>query len=166
MIVFRRSNNALRERRRSARQARRAGPWRREKIGERPTGGGATLKVGADDTAGVTSIYESLRPAGDLGGPPLHRHAVDEAFYVLEGEYAFNVEGRTIAAPVGSFLYVPAGTTHTFRHAGDGTGRMLTICHPGGIEEIFEASGPEAGEAVAKKYRIEYLAPPLEADSS
>jgi hypothetical protein len=43
---------------------------------------------------------------------------------------------------------------------------MLTICHPGGIEEIFEAFGPEAGEAVAKKYGIEYLAPPLEADSS
>jgi mannose-6-phosphate isomerase-like protein (cupin superfamily) len=100
--------------------------------------GGVTLKLGADDTAGAASIYESLRPAGDLGGPPLHRHAFDEAFYVLEGEYVFNVQDRTIAASVGSFLYVPAGTTHAIRHAGDGTGRMLTICHPGGIEEIFE----------------------------
>jgi mannose-6-phosphate isomerase-like protein (cupin superfamily) len=67
------------------------------KIGERPTGGGVTLKLGADDTAGAASIYESLRLAGDLGGPPMHRHAFDEAFYVLEGDYVFNVEGRTIA---------------------------------------------------------------------
>ena len=134
------------------------------KLGERPTGGGATLKVGSDETTSATSIFESLRPAGDLGGPAMHRHPFDEAFYVLEGEYVFSVDGRTIAASEGSFLYVPAGIAHTFRHAGEGAGRMLTICHPGGLEEFLAASSPEAGEAMAKKHGIEFLGPPPAAD--
>jgi len=121
------------------------------------------LKVGADETKDAISIFESLRPAGDLGGPGVHRHPFDEAFYVLEGEYVFSVEGRTIAASEGSFLYVPAGIEHAFRHAGQGAGRMLTICHPGGIEEFLAASAPEAGEAMAKKHGIEFLGPPLAA---
>ena len=96
----------------------------------------------------------------------MHRHAFDEAFHVLEGEYVFSVEGRTIAASEGSFLYVPAGIVHSFRHAGEGAGRMLTVCHPGGIEEFLAASSPEAGEAMAKKHSIEFLGPPLAAESS
>jgi len=149
-----------------ARQADRVGPRRREETQGESDGGGATLKVGADETAGATSIFESLRPAGDLGGPGVHRHPFDEAFYVLEGEYVFSVEGRTIAASEGSFVYVPAGIVHTFRHAGEGAGRMLTICHPGGLEEFLAASSSEAGEAMAKKHGIEFLGPPLAADSS
>jgi mannose-6-phosphate isomerase-like protein (cupin superfamily) len=135
------------------------------KIRESPNGGGATLKLGADESTSATSIFESRRPAGDLGGPALHRHPFDEAFYVLEGEYVFSVEGRTIAASEGSFLYVPAGSVHSFRHAGEGVGRMLTVCHPGGIEEFLAASAPEASEAMAKKHGIEFLGPPLAADS-
>jgi len=136
------------------------------KLGESPNGGGATLKVGANDTEGVTSIFESVRPAGDPGGPPVHRHAFDEAFYVLEGEYVFRVGDQTVAASEGSFLYMPAGTVHALRHAGEGVGRMLTICHPGGIEEILAPTDPETGKAMAKSLGVEFLGPPLNADSS
>lgn len=124
------------------------------------------MKVGADETASGMSIFESLRPAGDLGGPAAHRHPFDEAFYVLEGEYVFGVEGRTMTVSVGSFLYVPAGSVHSFRHAGEGAGRMLTICHPGGLEEFFAATTPEESEAMAKKHGIEFVDPSPAADSS
>jgi mannose-6-phosphate isomerase-like protein (cupin superfamily) len=130
------------------------------KLRESPTGARATLKVGADETTRGMSIFESLRPAGDLGGPVAHHHPFDEAFYVLEGEYVFSVEGRETAASVGSFLYVPGGSLHAFRHAGEGAGRMLTICHPGGLEEFLAASTPEEIEAMAKKHGIEFVGPP------
>src|SRR5258708_35444422 len=50
-----------------------------------PTGGHGKIKVGAEDTAGTLTIYESLRPAGDAGGPLLHKHLFDEAFTCWRG---------------------------------------------------------------------------------
>jgi hypothetical protein len=34
-----------------------------------PTGGRGWIKVGVEDPAGSLTIFESLRPAGDPGGP-------------------------------------------------------------------------------------------------
>src|SRR5258708_28153102 len=102
-----------------------------------PTGGNGKIKVGAEDTAGTLTIYESLRPAGDDGGPLLHKHLFDEAFYVLEGEYTFQVGERRVKASTGAFVYIPGGTVHTFRHSRHGHGRMLTASSPGGIDAMF-----------------------------
>jgi mannose-6-phosphate isomerase-like protein (cupin superfamily) len=81
---------------------------------------------------------------------------------VLEGEYLFKVEDRMITADTGSFVYVPGGAIHTFRHVGEGIGRMLTMCQPGGIEEMFAASRPEERAAMEKKHGIENVGPPLD----
>jgi mannose-6-phosphate isomerase-like protein (cupin superfamily) len=85
-----------------------------------PTGGHGRIKVGAEDTAGSLTIYESLRPAGDEGGPLLHKHLFDEAFYVLEGEYTFQVGERLVKASTGAFVFIPGGTIHTFRQVATG----------------------------------------------
>ena len=111
------------------------------------------------------TIYESLRPAGDPGGPRLHKHLFDEAFYVLEGEYMFQVGERLVKASTGAFVYIPGGTIHTFRHSGDGDGRMLTICSPGGIEEMFLASDAKTRAAAERKLGVENVGPPLAPDS-
>jgi mannose-6-phosphate isomerase-like protein (cupin superfamily) len=130
-----------------------------------PTGGRAKIKVGVDDTAGSLTIFESLRPAGDPGGPLLHKHLFDEAFYVLEGEYTFQVGERLVEASTGSFVYIPGGTTHTFRHSGNGDGRMLTVCSPGGIEAMFMAPDAESRAAAERKLGVENVGPPLAPDS-
>jgi mannose-6-phosphate isomerase-like protein (cupin superfamily) len=130
-----------------------------------PTGGRGKIKVGADDTAGSLTIYESLRPAGDPGGPHLHKHQFDEAFYVLEGEYTFQVGERLVKAATGGFVYIPGGTIHTFRHSGDGDGRMLTVCSPGGIEAMFMAPDAESRAAAERKLGAENVGPPLAPDS-
>src|SRR5258708_13410581 len=126
-----------------------------------PTGGHGKIKVGAEDTAGTLTIYESLRPAGDAGGPLLHKHLFDEAFYVLEGEYTFQVGERRVKASTGAFVYIPGGTVHTFRHSGDGDGRMLTVCSPGGIEARFMAPDSETRPAADRKLGAENVRPPL-----
>jgi mannose-6-phosphate isomerase-like protein (cupin superfamily) len=130
-----------------------------------PTGGRGKIKVGIEDTAGSLTIFESLRPAGDPGGPLLHKHRFDEAFYVLEGEYTFQVGERLVKASTGAFVYIPGGTVHTFRHSGDGDGRMLTVCSPGGIEAMFMAPDAETRAAAERKLGAENVGPPLAPDS-
>jgi quercetin dioxygenase-like cupin family protein len=53
------------------------------------------VKLGGDDTDGNYAIMKTVTPP--QGGPPLHRHRrEDESFYVLEGEYVFEVDGKEL----------------------------------------------------------------------
>src|SRR5919197_2483893 len=58
----------------------------------------------------------------------------DDAFYILEGELIFTVEGRDMAAPPGTFVLVPPGIEHAFRNKGATPVRMLNIHAPGGFD--------------------------------
>jgi mannose-6-phosphate isomerase-like protein (cupin superfamily) len=54
-----------------------------------------TYKVTGDQTGGAYSLFEVASQLG--AGPPHHvQHREDEAFYVLEGDYEFLVEDRTL----------------------------------------------------------------------
>src|SRR5258708_5723469 len=129
-----------------------------------PTGGHGEIKVGAEDTAGTLTIYQSLRPARGAGGPLLPKHLFDEAFYVLGGGYTVHVGERPGKASTGAFVYITGGTVHTFRHSGDGDGRMLTVCSPGGIEAMFMAPDSETRAAAERKLGVENVGPPLVPD--
>jgi quercetin dioxygenase-like cupin family protein len=95
-----------------------------------------TRKVASEQTGGAYSLFEVL--SQPQGGPPPHiQHREDEAFYVLEGEYEFLVEGRTLRMPAASLLYVPKGNLHAYKNVGEGTGRMLVSQTPGGLHERF-----------------------------
>jgi quercetin dioxygenase-like cupin family protein len=106
-----------------------------------------TCKVTSDQTSGAYSLFEITTQPGD--GPPPHvQHWEDESFYVLEGEYEFLVEGRTIKAGVGTLIYVPKGNLHAHKNVGEGLGRMLISQTPGGSHERFIEA---LGEAAAVK---------------
>ena len=108
----------------------------------------ATCKITSDQTSGAYSLFEITTQPGD--GPPPHvQHWEDEFFYVLEGEYEFLDEGRTIRAGVGSLIYVPRGHLHAHKNVGEGVGRMLVSQTPGGSHERFfeEVGKPVDGEA-------------------
>ena len=78
-----------------------------------------TRKVASEQTGGAYSLFEVVSQPQD--GPPPHiQHREDEAFYVLEGEYEFLVEGRTLRMPAGSLLYVPKGNLHAHKNGGRG----------------------------------------------
>ncbi len=95
-----------------------------------------TSKITSERTGGAYSLFEVLTHPG--GGPPPHvQHREDEAFYVLEGEYEFLVEGRTLRRPAGSLLYVPKGNLHAHKNVGDKPARMLVSQTPGGLHERF-----------------------------
>ncbi|HET8953612.1 MAG TPA: cupin domain-containing protein [Solirubrobacteraceae bacterium] len=73
-------------------------------------------------------------------GPPIHAHvAEDDAFYILEGQLAFTVEGERVVADPGTFVLVPPGLQHTFANEGDTVVRMLNIHAPAGFDLRLEA---------------------------
>lgn len=100
--------------------------------------GTVTLKAVAADSGGTLSAYEFVTPPA-TAGPPLHLHRTwDEAFYVLDGEMTFLIDGQTYSAPAGSFVFIPRGILHTFWNASDAPARQLTVFTPAGIEAYFE----------------------------
>jgi mannose-6-phosphate isomerase-like protein (cupin superfamily) len=105
-----------------------------------------TCKITSYQTGGAYSLFEVVTQPG--GGPPPHvQHREDEAFYVLEGEYEFHVEDRTLAADEGSLIYVPRGNLHAHDNVGKELGRMLVSQTPGGLHErFFEEIGEKTSD--------------------
>lgn len=108
-------------------------------------GGGdyVTYKVASAETDGAYFCFEVSTTPGF--GPPLHRHAYRELFYVLEGSYEFTLERggqlETIVAEAGSAVSVPSNVAHTFKNATDGPARLLFVHQPAALEEFFEEFG-------------------------
>jgi mannose-6-phosphate isomerase-like protein (cupin superfamily) len=64
-----------------------------------------------------------------------HVHeAEDDAFYILDGVMTFAFGDEEAQAPPGTFVLVPPGVRHGFRHDGDRPVRMLNIHAPAGFD--------------------------------
>lgn len=107
-----------------------------------------TCKVTAAQTGGAYSLFEVV--SQPLGGPPPYiEHQEDECFYVLEGEFEFLDNDRTLRASSGSLIYIPRGNLRAYKNVGDKPGRMLVSQTPGGLHErFFEEIGEEAVDKV------------------
>ena len=96
--------------------------------------------VGGDQTGGAFAVAEDRSSPGF--GPPPHVHErEDEAFLVLEGEYAFGGDEGEVRAGPGMFVFAPKGRLHWWRNVGEGPGRHLEIFTPAGLERFFEEVG-------------------------
>jgi putative ABC transport system substrate-binding protein len=100
------------------------------------------------------------------GGPPLHIHrAEDEFFYVLSGEFNFQLGDCIKHTPAGSFVFIPKDMVHTFQHVGHEPGVLLGSVHPGGFEGLFQGlpgADAETIKALFKKYNMDVVGPPLD----
>ena len=77
-----------------------------------------------------------IKMAPQKQGPPAHVHDdEDDAFYILEGELVFEVEGNEIVAGQGTFVLVPPGVEHTFGNRTDSEVRLLNIHAPAGFDK-------------------------------
>jgi mannose-6-phosphate isomerase-like protein (cupin superfamily) len=136
-----------------------------------------TYKITSNQTGGAYSLFEVVTQPEEGGPPPHVQHREDEAFWVLEGEYEFVVEGRTMRVGARSLIYIPRGNLHTHKIMGEEPGRLLVSLTPGGSHERFfeEIGEPAMGEAwppvsggpqdmgkiaaIAAEYGIEMLVP-------
>jgi len=142
------------------------GEGRRIKI----PGAEITVKISSRDTGGAFAVLEGRTPPSQ--GPPLHLHREqDEWWYIVEGEFRFEVDGQAIYACAGDTVFAARGTKHTFQNIGIEPGRMLTTVVPGGLDLFFEelemvaARGtvpdPTKLAPLCEKYAFEMLGPPL-----
>jgi len=124
-----------------------------------------TFKVGSGDTQNALFVMEqhSLK----AGGPPLHlHHEQDEFWYVISGEYMFQVGSERYRAQAGDCLLGPRNIPHAYAFVGSSTGRILISFTPAGkIQEYFERPRtPGVYVADAELYRaygMELLGGPL-----
>ena len=129
-----------------------------------------TFKAVSADTDGAYTLIEVIDEP--QSGPPLHLHRrEDEAFYILEGTFAFQIGDRAMTAIAGWFMTAPKGVPHSYKNIGTTPARMLTLFVPAGIENFFEdlskltAAGTldiDSIVAVSAKQGIEVVSPPPE----
>lgn len=123
-----------------------------------------------EQTNGAMSIVDSLSPVGS--GPPRHIHGnEDETFVMISGTCKVWIEGSELIAHPGQSVFVPRGTSHTFKVIGDVPSRHLVILTPGGFEAFFAEMAAErfkipddmAGiEEAARRHNLTFTGPPLD----
>jgi quercetin dioxygenase-like cupin family protein len=107
-------------------------------------------KVTEQDTGHQYCLFEMTVPPGT--GVPLHHHAPQETFWVVDGELEFGRVGGAgpewfrIAA--GDTINVPSWAFHGFRNSGKSNARMLLLC-AAGLEPFFREVGVSVVSGVA-----------------
>ena len=95
------------------------------------------FKAVAAQTGGDFSLMERTLPPGGRR-PPAHRHVnCSEAFFVLDGQISFTLDGQDLTGGPGDFLLVPRGAAHTFGNASPEPARLLVL-HAPAMDGYFE----------------------------
>ena len=90
----------------------------------------------SEQSGGHVSVMENIVSAGSAG-PPLHMHDFDEAFYMLEGELVFQIDGERFTRRAGEFAFAPRNVTHALANHSEADARYLLVCTPAGLERHF-----------------------------
>jgi quercetin dioxygenase-like cupin family protein len=127
-----------------------------ERIRFGPGGGVYQIVATAAETHNTHFAFEAIEPPG--GGPPLHTHANEDAFFlVLEGEMTFSIGGRVIRGSEGETAFVPRGTPHCFKNCSERETRVLVLFTPGHIEGFFEYGRSTTGRPPSNRVLLERL---------
>jgi len=125
------------------------------------------IKVSSKDTNGDLTVFEYT--GNEKGGPPLHVHAnQDEIFFILDGEYLFQVGDDRHNLKAGDTIFLPRKVPHAFAQLTD-KGKMFFLFQPSGkMEDFFRTLGaltgpptPEAGAKIFHDHDMEVVGPPL-----
>jgi quercetin dioxygenase-like cupin family protein len=101
----------------------------------------ARVLLDGEQTGERFAVIEMLLPHG--ASPPLHSHAQDETFYILDGEMSVWIGDHTQGCRPGAIAFAPAGVPHSFRVESH-TARILVLSTPAGIERYVRALGEPA----------------------
>ncbi len=109
------------------------------------------LMVSTKDTAGKLSAFDYL--GVQKVGPMLHSHLFqDEMFFVLEGEYVFQLGEERQLLQKGDLIFLPRSVPHTWVQMSD-RGKMFYFLQPAGkMEEFFLRLTELAGKGTREQY--------------
>ena len=128
-----------------------------------------TMLCEASETGGNWSLFEEEVPLGM--GPPAHRHDWDEAYYILDGEIEFRIEGEAVRSRRGDFNYLPRGTIHGFKGASGTPARVLIFASPAHGSEFFQEISEQVRTApedlakipaIGRRHGIEFMSAPTQ----
>ena len=124
------------------------------------------FKVSTEDSHGSLLVVEMTHHA--KGGPGRHFHYdQEEWFYIVEGEYVFEVGQERIRLKPGDSVFGPRKVPHVWAFVGDQPGRILFVFTPAGqMEAFFREPGktdkrPPQDPAYFRAYGMEMVGPPL-----
>ena len=125
------------------------------------------IKVSQKDTNGDLTIFEYT--GNEKGGPPLHIHPhQDEIFFIVQGEYLFQVGDEEHNLKAGDTIFLPRQVKHTFAQLTD-KGKMFFLFQPSGkMEDYFRILGnltsfptPEQAGKIFAEHDMKIVGPPL-----
>jgi quercetin dioxygenase-like cupin family protein len=125
------------------------------------------VKISAKDTDGQLSVFEYV--GFQKIGPPLHVHFnQDEIFYVVEGEFLFQLDSEKMTLKAGDTIFLPQNVPHTWLQLSD-KGKLVYLLQPAGqMEEFFkkmnELKGPPTEELVQQIHQahgMKIVGPPI-----
>jgi mannose-6-phosphate isomerase-like protein (cupin superfamily) len=122
------------------------------------------IRIPASATNGVYSVTEIVSSPGD--STPIHLHEnEDEHIFVAEGTARLLYGDKLFDAPEGTMVSVAKGVRHAWGNPTESPLRLVVTANPGGCEEALRmiATGGDQVDvlAVAKKYGVKVLGPPL-----
>ncbi len=114
------------------------------------------IKISGKDTENDLAVFEQtgLTPKG---GPPLHIHPnQDEWFYIIEGDYLFQVGEDKYQLKTGDTIFLPRNVQHAFVQLTD-KGKVIVSYLPAGkMEEFFAVTdkwaSPPTKEEIVKVF--------------
>jgi quercetin dioxygenase-like cupin family protein len=129
------------------------------------------IKISSKDTDGDLAVFEQ-KGFTPKGGPPLHIHLYqDEFFYIIEGEYLFQVADAKYQMKAGDTIFLPRNVPHAFVQLTE-KGKVIVSYMPAGkMEEFFKTTdawtSPPTLKEIEKAFEdhdMKVLGPPLKAE--
>ena len=126
------------------------------------------IKLSGKDTDDSIFVFEHAKMG--KGGPPRHFHyEQDEWFYIIEGEFAFEVGDEKFVMKAGDSLFAPRMVPHVWSYTGNKPGTILLAVQPAGsLEEFFMKSchmtqppTPQEAEQLFAAHGMKVVGPPL-----
>jgi quercetin dioxygenase-like cupin family protein len=130
------------------------------------------LKISSKDTNGDLAVFEQ-NGFTPHGGPPLHIHLYqDEFFYILEGEYLFQVGDDKYQMKSGDTIYLPRKVQHAFVQLTQKAKVIVSYIPAGKMEDFFKTTdswtSPPSNDEIARVFEdhdMKVVGPPLKIDS-
>ncbi|HMJ67375.1 MAG TPA: cupin domain-containing protein [Cyclobacteriaceae bacterium] len=129
------------------------------------------VKISGDDTNGGFALFEQTSVTQGKGTPLHVHHKQDEVFYVVEGEYYFQIGDEKFRAFAGDTIFLPMKVPHAWTQVSP-KGKMTVLFQPAGKMESFFTStaalnhepSKEEMSRIFEENEMTVVGPPLKVD--
>ncbi len=108
------------------------------------------LKISGSDNDGGFALFEQTSLSQGMGTPLHIHHLQDEVFYVIEGNYYFQVGEDKYELGAGDSIFLPMKVPHAWTQVSE-KGKMMVLFQPAGKMENFFVKLASMGHEPSKE---------------